>query len=185
MSKISLMLVGLSLVVAGSSLATAQQTPSMPKVLQITREFIKPGKAGAIHDRSESAFVQAMARARWPTHYIALSSLSGRSRALYITAYDSFAAWQKDNDAVDKNTVLSAELNRAGVADGGLLDSLDQMVFYYEDDLSLRPQPDLSHVRYFEITAFHLRPGHHKEWTDLVKMVIAAHRKAGTNANWA
>jgi hypothetical protein len=184
MKKLSLVLLGVSLA-AAASFAAAQETAPMPKVIQITREFVKAGKAGQIHDRSESNFVQAMARAKWPTHYFALNSLSGKSRALYITGYSSFEAWQKDNDAVAKNAVLTSELERASVSDGDLLDAMDQLVFYYQEDLSYRPNPDLSHTRYIEAESFHLRPGHHKDWNDLVKLVIAGHQKAGTNANWA
>jgi len=180
---------GLSLAVAGSTMAAAQQesptTGSVPKVLQITREFVKPGKSGAIHDKSESAFVQAMARAKSPTHYIALSSLSGKSRALYLTGYDSFEAWEKDNKSVEKNAALAAELDRAMVADGELLDSLDQMVYSYEDDLSYRAHGDLAHARYMEASVYHVRPGHAREWRALVKMVIEANQKAGTSAHWA
>jgi hypothetical protein len=46
--KISPILLGLSLAAAGISLAAAQDasTSAPPKVLQITREWIKPGKAG-------------------------------------------------------------------------------------------------------------------------------------------
>jgi hypothetical protein len=55
-----------------SSVAAAQEmspaTPSMPKVLQVTREFTKPYRAGQAHDKTESAFVEAMSRAKWPTH---------------------------------------------------------------------------------------------------------------------
>jgi hypothetical protein len=188
MNKLSPFVLGLSLAVAGSSVAAAQQdSPStpVPKVLQITREFVKPGKAGAVHDRSESAFVQAMARAKSPTHYIALSSLSGKSRALYLTGYSSFEAWEQDNKSVEKNAVLSAELERASVADGELLDSLDQMVYSLDDELSYRPVGDLSHARYIEASVYQVRPGHGKEWSDLVKMAIAANQKAGTSAHWA
>jgi hypothetical protein len=176
---------GLTFAVAGGSSAPAQETPSMPKVLQITREFIKPGKSGAVHDRSESSFVQAMARAKFPTHYIAMNSLSGKTRALYLTSYPSFAAWQKDNDTIDKNSALSAELDRASVADGELLDSMDEFVLYYDEDTSYRPNPDLTNARYMEVSSFHVRQGHDHDWTELAKMVIAAHQKAGTSAHWA
>ncbi|HEY1648992.1 MAG TPA: hypothetical protein VGF96_13505 [Terracidiphilus sp.] len=185
MKIVSYVLSGLIAAGAGSSLAAAQDTASMPKVLQVTREFIKPGKSGAMHDRSESNFVQAMARAKFPTHYIALSSLSGKTRALYLTGYPSFAAWQKDNDTVDKNSALSAELDRLSVADGELLDSMDQFVFYFDEDTSYRPNADLSNARYMEVSSFHVRPGHDHDWTELAKMVIAAHQKAGTSAHWA
>jgi hypothetical protein len=188
MNKLSPFVLGLSLAVAGSSAAAAQQespaTP-VPKVLQITREFVKPGKSGAEHDKSEAAFVQAMARANWPTHYVALSSLSGKSRALYLTGYESFDAWEKDYSASEKNAVLTADLERAAVADGELLDSMDQMVYSYDEELSYRASGDLVNARFMEIAVYHVRPGHGKEWSDLVKMAIAANQKAGTSAHWA
>lgn len=180
-----LTLLALSFAVTAGVFAVAQDTAAMPKVLQITREFLKPGKAGMIHDRSESAFVQAMARAKWPTHYVALTSMSGKLRALYLTTYPSFDAWQKDDDAVEKNTALSSELDRLENADGELLNGMDQFVFYYDEDTSYRPNPDLSQARYMEVTAFKIKPGHGKDWENLVKMVIDAHKKAGTSAHWA
>jgi hypothetical protein len=210
MKIVSPVLLGLSLAVVGSWFAAAQETqspqtqnPQMqnqqmqsmqmhsmqmqgpPKVLQITREFIKPGKSGAIHDKSESNFVQAMAKAKWPTHYVAMNSLSGKSRALYITGYSSFDAWEKDNAAIDKNKALSAELDKDSVTDGELLDGLDQVVLYYDDDLSYRPEPSLAHVRFMEITVVKIKAGHRKDFSDAVKMVIDANKKGGTSAQWA
>ena len=145
MRNLTRFLAAVSLVAACACVTPAQDMPSsgasIPKVLQITREFIKAGKSGIVHDKSESVFVDAMSRAKWPTHYLGMTSLSGKSRALYITQYESFDAWQKDSDAVTKNTALSAALDRASVADGELLDSLDQGVFYYHEEMSLRPAP--------------------------------------------
>src|ERR1700734_884340 len=102
-------LFALSLAAFGSSLAAAQDMSGPPKVLQIDREFIKAGKSGAIHDKSESKFVAAMAAAKWPTHYFALNSLSGKSRALYLVGYPSFKAWEDDYMAQMKDKSLSAE----------------------------------------------------------------------------
>jgi hypothetical protein len=163
----------------------SSETPSIPKVLQITREFIKAGKSGAPHDKTESVFVQAMARAKWPTHYIALSSLSGKSRALYLTGYPSFEAWEKDSAAMDKNGVLAAELERDSLADGELLDGVDQMVYTYNEDMSYRPSANLAHERFMEISVYHVRPGHGKEWREVVKMAREANEKGGTSAHWA
>ncbi len=185
MNKLNPILLGLSLAVVGSSLAAAQEMASMPKVLQITREFVKPYKGGAAHDKTESAFVQAAARAKFPVHYIALNSLSGKARALFLTPYDSFDAWGKANDLVDKNKALSAEFERAGIADGELLDSVDSLVYTYDEELSYKPHPDLSHARYMEISVFHVRLGHRDDWRKLGKIVRDAHDKAGTSAHWA
>ena len=77
-----------------------------PKVLVIHREYLKPGKGGQIHERSESAFVKAFADAKSPYHYFALDSLSGPSRSLFLFAYDSFADWEKETAAIRSNPAL-------------------------------------------------------------------------------
>lgn len=185
MKKFSSILLGMSMAAAACTCVAAQEMSGPPKVLEIQREFLKPGKAGMIHDRSESNFVAAMTRAKWPTHYVALNSMSGKSRALYLVGYDSFADWQKDNDATAKNATLSNELDRLEMSDGELLSQYDEFVFYYQPDMSLNADGSLAFTKYMEVTSFHLHPGHHEEWDQLVKMVIAAQEKAGTHANWA
>jgi hypothetical protein len=188
MRKLTRFLVALSLAAACACTAAAQQTLSgsttIPKVLQITREFIKPGKAGMVHDKSESAFVNAMALAKWPTHYLAMTSLSGKSRALYLTQYESFDAWQKDSDAAMKNAALSTALDRASVSDGELLDSMDQGVFYYHEEMSLRARADLSQMRYMEVSQYHVRPGKQAQWAEVVKMAKAGYEKAVPDSHW-
>jgi hypothetical protein len=188
MNKFSRTLLAVSLGITCSCIVAAQDKPqgssSIPKVLALTREYTKPGKAGTVHDKAESAFVQAMARAKWPTHYIGMTSLSGKQRALFLTQYESFEAWEKDNQATAKNAALSASLDRASMADGELLDSMDQGVFVFNEELSLRPRPDLSPMRYLDISAYHVRPGRNKEWNDLVKMVKSAYEKAVPEAHW-
>ena len=186
MNKISSILLGLFLAATGVTLAAAQQeSPSAhPKVLQITREWIKPYKNGASHDKTESAFITAMTRANFPVHYIALNSMTGRSRALFLTRYDSFADWENANKIVDKNPGLNAELEHAGIADGELLDQVDSAVFTFDEELSYKARVDLSHARYLEITVYHVRPGHRKEFHEVVKMVKDANDKGGTSAHW-
>ncbi len=155
-----------------------------PKVLSIFREFVKPGKTGAPHEKAESAFVQAMARAKWPTHYFAATSVTGRSRALFFTPYESFEAWEKDNLAEQKNTSLSAVLDRAAVNDGELLTETDASLLVYNEDQSLRAPVDIAHMRYFDISLYRVRAGHRQEWNDLVKLVKAAYDKI-PDAHWA
>jgi hypothetical protein len=185
MKKISPILLGLSIVITGTSLAAAQDAATMPKVLQITREYTKPYKAGAAHDKTESAFIAAFARAKFPAYYVGLNSLSGKSRALYLTMYDSFAEWEKDNKIIEKNPALGAEVERAGIADGENLDGLDSVVYMRDEDLSYRPHADISHARYMEVEVFQVRPGHEAEFREAAKMVKAAHDKAGDSAHWA
>ena len=166
-------------------MAAAQDSPSDFKVLQITREYTKPYKNGMAHDKTESAFVQAMTKSKIPAYYVGLTSLSGKSRSLFLTIYGSFAEWEKDNKLVDKNAALNAELEHAGIVDGELLESVDSLVYTYDKDLSYKSRPDLIGARYMEITVFHLKSGHHDDWMKIGKIVRDAHEKAGTSAHWA
>jgi hypothetical protein len=188
MNKLSRSLLAVSLVVACGCIAAAQENSqgnaSIPKVLQIMCEYTKPGKSGMAHEKTESAIVQAMTRAKWPTHYLGMTSLSGKDRALFLTSYASFEDWEKDNAATEKNTALSAALDRAAMADGELLDSEDQGVFVFRDEMSLRPMADLSQMRYLEISVYHVRPGHTREWTELIKTVKAGYVRAVPDAHW-
>ena len=175
----------MSCVFAFAGAASAQDQPlASMKVLQITREYVKPGKNGPAHDKTEGAFVEAMCKAKWPTYYIAVTSLSGKSRALFLTWYQSFDAWQKDSDAVEKNATLNSSLDRAITADGDLLDSVDQMVFYFREDMSLNTKKDLQDMRYMEALVFHVKPGKDKDWEQVVKMAKEGYAKAIPTSHW-
>jgi hypothetical protein len=190
MKKATGLLAALCLLFLGSCVASAQEaadeTMAPPKVLVIQREYLKPGKSGSLHEKSESAFVRAMAAAKWPTHYFAADSLSGPSRALFFVGYPSFEAWEKDNLATQNNATLSAALDRASIADGELLTSYESSAYLYRPDLSLRPNSvDVRNMRYFEITHFVVRPGHQHEWDALVKMYSSGFEKSVPHAHWA
>ena len=179
--------VSVLLAVGGSLIAAAQDMskPHMPpKILVVTREYTKPGKSGTAHEKTESLFVQAMKEAKWPTHYLAVESVSGKSRALFLTGYDSFEAWEKDVKAQQKNATLSAALDRAWAKDGELLSDTDGGLLRFNADYSLRPEVDIVHTRYFEIARFQVKQGHDKEWDDGMKMVLAAYEKI-PSAHWA
>ncbi|HZB88401.1 MAG TPA: hypothetical protein VE291_07080 [Terracidiphilus sp.] len=188
MVKMSPILLGLSLALAGASLAPAQDAstaPSLPLVLQITREYVKPYKEGMAHDKTESAFIATMNKAKFPAYYVGLDSLSGRSRALFLTRYASFAEWEQDNKIVAKDHTLAAAIERDELADGELLDEVDSAVYTYNAGLSYSVHPDITHARYMEITVFKVKLGHRAGWHELMKMVKDANDKAGSSSHWA
>jgi hypothetical protein len=158
-------------------------TNGPPKVLVIQREFTKPGKGGALHEKTEAAYIHAMAAAGAKPRYLAMVSLSGASRALFFSGYPSLAAWEEENKSVEQNATLSAALDRANVADGDLLSETNSSVWIRRDDLSLN-SGNLLGVRYMEIRQFYVRPGHSREWDELVKLVIAGY-KGVPEMNWS
>lgn len=189
MKKLSGILLASCLVCVASSVLMAQEaagtTTPPPKVLVIQREFVKPGRAGAVHDKSEGAFVRAMMAAKWPTNYLGMNSLSGPSRSLFFIGYESFAAWEKDNMDMQKNATLSAAMDRASFTDGDLLSGYDTGVFTYNEEYSLRAPVDIGQMRYMEITRFKVREGHRKDWSELVKLYKTAYEKTVPEAHWA
>jgi hypothetical protein len=177
----------LSSLFAASALVAAAQaggpTPP-PNVLVIQREYLKPGKAGSVHVKSEANFVKAVTDAKWPTHYIAMDSLSGPTRALYVFAYDSFGAYGKDQEAQAKNADLSAAIDAASLSDGELLERYDSQILLYHPEMSLHASVDVPHQRYWEFTSFRIKMGRDKEWAELSKIYTDGFAKF-PDAHWA
>lgn len=161
-----------SLFAASAMIAAAQDNtpPPPPKVLVIQREYLKPGKAGDIHVKSESNFIKASTDAKWPTHYIAMDSMSGPTRALFMFAYDSFEEYGKDQEAQAKNADFASAIDAASLADGELLTRYDSNTFVYHPEMSLHDRLEVPHQRYWEFTIYRIKAGHEKDWADLVKI---------------
>jgi len=154
-----------------------------PNVLVIHREYLKPGKGGMLHERSESAFVHAFADAKTTYPYFALDSLSGPSRSLFLFGYNSFADWEKETAAIRSNKALGAKLDQASLNDGDLLASYDAAAMMLRPDLSLN-KGSIDGARYFEITTFVVKPGHLHDFTELAKTYIETYRKIAPQTHW-
>ena len=184
-SILSISLVCLALACGLPALGQQEPPEGPPKVLTIVREFLKPGKAGLAHEKAEAAFLRAFAKAKWPTHYVALASVTGPSEAIFLTHYDSFAAWEKDSKAADNNPTLSADLSRAGESDGELLSHVSEVVGLYREDLSYNPHVDVPKMRYLEMEWVRVRLGHEKDYQELVKLFKTTSDKVNTGEHWA
>ena len=189
MKNFSLLPSVLVLTCMGAGTAVAQMnadgTSSPPKVMVITREYLKPGRSGSMHVKTESAFVRAEAAAKWPVHYFAMDSLSGLPRSLFFTPYPSMEAWAKDMENVAHNATLSAALDHAMLADGDLLTSLQTSAFAFREDMSIRPSVKIEQMHYMDIAHFRIRPGHTKEWEDLIKLYQHGYEQADPNLHVA
>jgi hypothetical protein len=185
MKKISLTSTLLvSLVALPLCAAETPVPPGPPKVLQIYREEVKIGKAAA-HVKFEKGFVAASARANWPTHYLAMTSITGPSEAWFLTGYPSFAAWEKDRDDTDKNKAFTADLDKLIEKDGELLTNGRSLVAFLREDLSAGGPVDIAKMRYFRLITFRVRPGHESDFQDSVKIVKSAYEKAKIELPWA
>ncbi len=185
--KFSPILLGLSLAVAGSVPAATQNvstaTASAPKYLQVVVEYTKPGKGGMAHDKTEGAFVEAMRKANFPLHYTAYNAITGRARAIYLSPFNSFEEVQTANKMFDAPAVAS-EFERINAADGELLDEAHVLIFSSDPELSFHSKTPGPKNRYLEADIVQVRPGHGKDFEDLMKLYMAAFDKAGTTQHW-
>lgn len=164
--------------------AESPAPPGPPKVLQIWREEVKPGK-GAAHVKVEKGFVAAAARANWPQPYIAMTSITGPGEAWFLAGFPSFAAWEKDRNDTEKNKAFSAELDALFEKDGELLANIRSLVAILREDLSAGGPVDIPKMRYFRLVTFRVRPGHENDFQDAVKIVKSAYEKAKIDLPWA
>jgi hypothetical protein len=156
-----------------------------PKVLQIFREEVKPGKTAA-HEKVEAGWPRAFAAAKWQTHYIAMVSVTGPSEAWFFAGYDSLAAWEQDQRNMDKNAALTAEVNVLLEKDGELLSGGSGIIAQYQDELSYRANGlKIGEMRYFLVYTYRVKPGHDEDVVQLVKIVREAHEKANIPEHWA
>jgi hypothetical protein len=150
--------------------AGAKATPP-PKVLVIDIEWLKPGKGGSAHQKTESAFIQASEKAKSNQHYLAMEALSGPPRSLFFFSYDSFAALEKQRKEEMGNAALSADIDRAYAEDGDLLSSMARNIFTLRDDLMAEPGVAIPTMRYMQIIRVTVRPGHQADWEEYLKML--------------
>ena len=69
----------------------AQGPTGFPPVLRIFREDVKEGKAAA-HEKTEAAFMQAAAKAKYPAHILGMASMTGTSQALFLEGHNTIAS---------------------------------------------------------------------------------------------
>jgi hypothetical protein len=173
------------LFLSAALVAQAQEPSGPPKVLQIFREEVKPGKEAA-HAKVEAGWPRAFASVKSPTHYLAMVSITGPSEALFVAGFDSLAAWEKDRQNNDKNAALTAQLDRLSEKDGELLSGGRSIVAIYREELSYRSAGiNIGQMRYFYVTTFRVRPGHDNGFVEANKIVRAAHEKADVPEHWA
>lgn len=157
--------------------ALAQPAP----VLHIFREGIKQGRSSA-HEKVEMDYVRAYRKAKHPSHYVALSSMSGSDEVLFIMPSPSFARAQEFHDEEVKEP-LKSDLEMVEARDGelrassrGLWAVLRPEMSYHADKLNV------GKTRYVSIATYRARLGKEMDMQAGAKAIIDAYNKANVEA---
>ena len=173
----------------GSSLAAQSATTSRdpnepPTLLVIYREEVKPGK-GAAHAANEQAWAAAFTKGQAPVRWLGMTSIAGPSEAWFLSRYDSYADFQKTEDAMDASAALTAEQDKFSAQDGDLLNRTSTIMARYQPALSYQPNVAIAKMRYMQVDIVQVRPGRGGDFTDAWRSIVAAHEKAKMNEHWA
>jgi hypothetical protein len=163
--------------ISGVSLMQAQ-SPEPSRLLRIFREDIKSGK-GSAHERVESAFARAFAKAGYPA-FIGLDAMTGPTQAWFIERYDSYEAMEK-SIKMSQAEPLKATLTQFEAQDGELRSGERSMIAVYQKDLSYLPVPPVGpKARYYNIQMIRIRPGRAADFAEMRKLAMAALAKSGS-----
>jgi len=170
MKKVMIALVAICGLAGGAASLRAQES-TPPKVLVIDRESVKFGK-DAGHEKNEAAFAKAFAAAKRPDHYLGTTTLSGPDEAVYFAGFDSYAQWG-EAEKLSSDPKMQAVFGPLMEKDGDYVSDGHQAIATLNDKWSYHANVDIAPMRFFEIENIHLRPGHDKDWEDLVALFKA------------
>jgi hypothetical protein len=173
-----------ALLAGGLATAIAQEPPlgtKRPKIMQIYVEEVKPGRQAA-HAKSEAGWPAALRKANNKGYYLAIGN--GRE-AWFLNPFATFAAIESQSKADEADAALTSEIDRLWAVDGEMLTKTGAMTVVLNEDLGYRADWDTAKQRYYAVTVVRIQPGYGSEYTQIRKLVNAAHDKAKVDERWA
>ena len=178
--------VGLSLALTGS-LAALAQTPAVPppNILDIETINIKPDMDGP-YDKIASEYPDLSEQLKDPTHILGMEALTGSPRAIYLSGYDSFEAFEKSEEWLTGNAATDAKFDAMDAREAAYISEEHHTLWHYRPDLSNNVAgADIPHSHYWEVIIFHMRPGHDEHFKELTKLYRDAYLKSGQDIPWS
>jgi len=176
---------GLFLALAGSVAAQAQ-TPAVspPNILSIQTDTIKPYE-DAPYDKLASEYPALSRQLNDPTHVLGMEALTGASRAIYLSSFDSYAALQANEEWMLGDAATDAKFDALDARVAPYVSEIQHSIWHYHPDLSNNVAgADIPHSHYWEVIIYHMRPGHDDQFQQLMKLRHDASVKIGQNTPW-
>jgi len=148
---------------------------------------VKPGR-GAAHDKVESGYAQLWEKAGIQP-YLGFEALSGDNESIFISAYDSFATFERDQKIFSEisSGPLKSEYNQLAIQESGLVDRVRSSIAMLQPELSYlsdRFDDRLAKSRYMQVETFQVRPGKDESFIEGAKMYQEAYRNLNIEDPW-
>lgn len=137
--------------------AVAQVRASQPAVIEIVREFVKPGRGGA-HEAVEKGWA-AFGRHHGSPGYLALTSNSGAAEAWFLFGHNSWAAYDSSRAYAGKDPTYADGNSRLSEMDGEHLTGTGTILGTAVAEAGHGAFPDLSQARLYVITTYRTKMG--------------------------
>jgi hypothetical protein len=173
------------LALAGS-MAVQAQTPAAPpaNILDIETINIKPYQDGP-YDKVASEYPALSQKLMDPTHVLGMEALTGSSRAIYLSGFDSLEALQKSEEWLLGDSATDAKIDALDAREALYVSEVNHTLWHYRPDLSNNVAGvDIPHSHYWEVIIFHMRSGRDGQFEELTKLRRDANLKIGQNIPW-
>jgi hypothetical protein len=177
---------GLSFALAGCPAAFAQTAAvPPPNILNVETINIKPDMDGP-YDKIASEYPELSEQLKDQTHVLGMEALTGSPRAIYLSGFDSFEAFQKSEEWLAGDAATDAKFDAMDAREAPYISEEHHTVWHYRPDLSNNVAgADIPHSHYWEVIIFHMRPGHDEQFKELTKLYRDANLKSGQNIPWS
>jgi hypothetical protein len=172
---------GIAILTAAPMLAQAPLNPP-PKVLLISRQFIKPGRKTEVFKIERDSVLQQK-RLQSPHSYWVLSSVSGRDDLWWLNGWDSYADVEKEMATVAQIPGLLEQWAANPALKADMVTDPREMYARFREDLSYGERSEKP--SYFLITTVTVRPGFRTEFVELRKLIRRAQDSARVADNAA
>jgi hypothetical protein len=144
------MFLSVLLLLSFTTLAAAQEQPR--QILQIYRDFLKPGSEDA-YSKIEQDAARICAEMKCPHPYLAIESLTGPKEVWFLNGYVSIEEQKQVVEAYGKNPQLLQELAKITERKKDLIsDPIEAFAHYLPSSIHLAPAWTLGRGRFLVVT---------------------------------
>ena len=177
-------LAAFALSVRAQSNQAARLPGEPPKILNIVREQLIPGKSVAYANLLERIGAE-YTRRRIPVYWFGAQSFTGPLEGLYLNFFESFAEMNAANDALNKAVAASPALAQMQEQLLTCTSSVTNAFAVRRDDLGYRwDSIDFSKARVLRVATIQVRQGHEAEFTEAIRGLRAAYARLNATAYW-